>query len=263
MKTNASKINSLKSENQELKLKINSLECQQKEKDSKRTSVLTENQSLKEAKVTNERQLKEKSNKINSLENEMRTYRTSSLKQIQKLETLNHDKNTLEQNKMQASLEIERLKASNVDLEQLLKSKEDTTTSLNGENKNLSTANQFIIEMMDTQKSLLQARTNEMELLRQNMERQLQDEKKRIEVLEQENRALKQERAQDQTNTQSTSLLNNNRINPTNVESNHDGDVDDAQNDINYDSDLNNTEESDDGEDNDINYDTPSEDEKT
>jgi hypothetical protein len=95
------------------------------------------------------------------------------------------------------------------------------------------------------------------------MERQLADEQKRIEVLEQENRVLKQERVQGQTHTQSTSLFNNNRINPTNVESNHGGDDDDAQNDINYDSELDNTEESDGDDDNNINYDTPSEDEKT
>jgi hypothetical protein len=108
----------------------------------------------------------------------------------------------LEKNKTQASIEIERLKASNTSLEQLLKSKEDATVSLNGENKNLSTANQFIMEMVETQKSFLQAKTNEMELLRQNMERQLANEKRRNNALEQESRILKQERAQNQANTQ-------------------------------------------------------------
>jgi chromosome segregation ATPase len=256
IKIHTSQNNSLQSENQELKLKINSLEYQ----------------------------LKEKDNKINLLENENRIHRTSSVQQIQKLDTLNHEKNTLEQNKMQASFEMEQLKASNstllqnkqdmsiemerlkatvTNLEKLLKSKEDATTSLNSDNKHLSTANQFIIEMVETQKSLLQSKTNEMELLRQTMERQLADEKKRNEVLEQENRVLKQERVQDQTHTQSTSLFNNNRINPTNVESVYGSDDDDAQNDINYDSELDNTEESEDDEDDDINYDTPSEDEKT
>jgi hypothetical protein len=99
------------------------------------------------------------------------------------------------------SIEMERLKASDASLEQLLKSKQGATVSLHGEDKNLPTANQFTMEMMETQKTLLQAKTNEVELLRQNMER-----------LEQENKALKQERIQDQINTQITSRLNNNRI---------------------------------------------------
>jgi chromosome segregation ATPase len=237
-KIHTSENNSLQSENQELKLQINSLEYQ----------------------------LKEKDNKISLLKNENRNHRTSSVQQIQQLETLNHEKSTLEQNKIQASIEMEQLAASNntllqnqqdmsikmerlkvynASLEQLLKSEQGATVSLNGEDKDLSTANQFIIEMMETQKTLLLAKTNEMELLRQNMER-----------LEQENRALKQERIQDQINTQSTSRLNNSMVNPSSVGSNHDSDNDDAQNDINYDSEL----EGDDGEDNDINYDTPSED---
>jgi hypothetical protein len=57
--------------------------------------------------------------------------------------------------------------------------------SLNGENKNLSTANQFIIEMVETQKSLLQTKTNEMELLKQNMEHLLANEQQRNDTLEQ------------------------------------------------------------------------------
>jgi arsenate reductase-like glutaredoxin family protein len=107
---------------------------------------------------------------MNTLQNENRIHRTSSLRQTQKIETLNHEKATLEQNKMQASIEMKRLKTSNMSLEQLLKSKEDAMASLNEEKKPLSTANQFIIEMVETQKSLLQVKTNEMELLRQNME---------------------------------------------------------------------------------------------
>jgi chromosome segregation ATPase len=178
---NDNKINSLQSENQELKLKINSLEYQLKEKDSK----------------------------MNILQNENRIHRTSSLRQTQKIETLNHEKATLEQNKMQASIEMERLKTSNTSLEQLLKSKKDAMASLNGENKNLSTANQFIIEMVETQKSLLQAKTKEMALLRQNMEHLLANEQQRNDVLEQENQLLKQERTRYQTNVQRTSHLNN------------------------------------------------------
>jgi arsenate reductase-like glutaredoxin family protein len=89
---------------------------------------------------------------MNTLQNENRIHRTSSLRQTQNIETPNHEKATLEQNKMQASIEMERLKTSNTSLEQLLKSKEDAMASLNGENKNLSTSSQFIIEMVETQK---------------------------------------------------------------------------------------------------------------
>jgi chromosome segregation ATPase len=266
IKTNDNKINSLQRENQKLKLKINGLERQVKEKDGKNTTLQTENQSLKQEKVTSEYQLKEKDNKISSLENENRIHRTTSLTQTQKIETLNHEKATLEQNKTQANIEIDRLKASNTSLEQLLKSKEDATVSLNGENKNLSTANQFIIEMVETQKSLLQAKTNEMELLRQNMEHLLANEQRRNGALEQENRLLMEGRAQDQTNAQNTRHLHsNNNISSTHVETRHDVDNDDGnpQNDINYDTELDNTEESDDDDtEDDINYDTPSEDEE-
>jgi hypothetical protein len=47
---------------------------------------------------------------MNTFQNENRIHRTSSLRQTQKIETLNHEKATLEQNKMQASIEMERLK---------------------------------------------------------------------------------------------------------------------------------------------------------
>jgi hypothetical protein len=169
----------------------------------------------------------------------------------------------LERNKTQVNIEIERLKASNTSLEQLLKSKEDATLSLNGENKNLSTANQYIIEMVETQKSLLQAKTNEMELWRQNMEHLLANEQRRNDTLEQENQLLKQERTRDQTNAQSTRHFNNNNTNSANVGTSHDGDDGNPQNDINYDTELENTEESDDDDtEDDINYDTPNEDEE-
>jgi hypothetical protein len=80
--------------------------------------------------------------------------------------------------------------------------------------------------------------------------------------LEQENQLLKQERTRYQTNVQRTSHLNNNNTNSANVVTSHDGN-DDAHNDINYDTELDNTEESDDEDTkNDINYDTPSEDEE-
>jgi arsenate reductase-like glutaredoxin family protein len=70
-----------------------------------------------------------------------------------------------EQNKVKADARTQRLKASNASLEQLLNSREDVTVPLNGENKNLSTENQYITEMVETQKRLVQAKTSEVELL--------------------------------------------------------------------------------------------------
>jgi hypothetical protein len=142
-------------------------------------------------------------------------------------------------------------------------SKINSLQSENQEQKLRIISLEYQLKEKDKKINSLQSKTNEMELLRQNMERQLADEKTRNEVLERENRVLKQERAPDQTNTQSTSRLNNDTINPTNAESNHGGDDDNAHNDINYDSEYDATEESDNDENNDINYDTPSEDEKT
>jgi FtsZ-binding cell division protein ZapB len=114
IKTNDSKIASLQTETQELKLKNNSLEQQVREKESKIALVQSENQSLKLEKASNEYQLKETTNKMNTLQSENRIHRTSSLKQNQKVETLNLEKTTLEQNRMSTSIEMERLKASNI-----------------------------------------------------------------------------------------------------------------------------------------------------
>jgi hypothetical protein len=142
-------------------------------------------------------------------------------------------------------------------------SKINSLQSENQEQKLRIISLEYQLKEKDNKINSLQSKTNEMELLRQNMERQLDDEEKRNEVLERENRVLKQERVPDQTNTQNTSRLNNDTVDPTNAESNHGGDDDNAHNDINYDSEYDATEESYNDENNDINYDTPSEDEKT
>ncbi|KAI8886815.1 hypothetical protein K501DRAFT_308506 [Backusella circina FSU 941] len=203
-------------------------------------SLQTENQSFKLEKATFGHQIMEKDDKISALENENRTYRTSSIQRTQQLETLHHEKATLEQ---------------------LLKLKEDTIVLLNRENNLLSTANQGnqqgTNEMTETLKSLLQAKTNETELLKQNMELVSANEKRRIDALEREIRMLKQKRARQQTTVQSTVTFNNN-ISPSHIGSGQHDHYDDPNNDINYDTEISNDEESED--DDDINYDTPSED---
>jgi chromosome segregation ATPase len=245
MKTKDSKINSLQSENQELKLKI--------------ISFQTESQSLKHRVDECDQQVKASDNKINLLESEKREYRATTIQQAQTLSTLEQEKQALEQDKRNTIIEMERLKSSYTILEQLLKSKEDVILSLNRENQTLSTANQGnqqgANDMVDTLKDLLKGKNNEIDLLKQNTEHLLANEQRRNDVLEQEIRALKQERTQQQAIVQNTgpSNINSTNSNPTQPEQH-----DDSYNDLNYESEYSDTEESD-GDD--INYDTPSEDE--
>jgi chromosome segregation ATPase len=233
MKTNDDKMTSLQRENQELKLKTNSLEQQGREKDSK----------------------------INVLENEKHGHHRKSIQQTQMLNSLKQNKQTMEQDKTNTANEMERLKSSYSTLEQLLKSKEDTIMSLNRENQMLSTASQGnqqgANDMVDTLKDLLKGKNNEIDLLKQNTEHLLANEQRRIDALEQEIRALKQERTQQQETIQNTGPSNNN-INSTNSEPNHHNQHDDSYKDINYETEDSVTEQ---GDTDDINYDTPSEDE--
>jgi hypothetical protein len=99
------------------------------------------------------------------------------------LNSLKQDKQTMDQDKTNATNEMERLKSSYAILEQLLKSKEDTIMSLNRENQMLLTANQGnqqgANEMVDTLKSLLQAKNSEIELNNLKMENALDKEKEK------------------------------------------------------------------------------------
>jgi hypothetical protein len=181
--------------------------------------------------------------------------------QANQIESLKQEEKTKEQERKNIINEMERLKSSYSTLEQLLKSKEDTIVFLNRENKMLSTVNQGNQQgatgTVDTLKKLLQAKTNETELIKQNMELLLANEKRRNDILEQEIRALTQERPQQQATVQNTGPLNSN-INSTNSNPTQHEQHDDSYNDLNYESEYSDTEESD-GDD--INYDTPSEDE--
>jgi chromosome segregation ATPase len=122
-----SKINSLQSEKQELKLKNISLHA--------------ENQSLKHKIDEYEQQINAKVDEINLLKEEHRSCHTSSTQQTQALNSLNQEKQTIEHDRRNTTTEIERLKASNTTLEQLLKSKEYVIVSLNRENQMLSAVN--------------------------------------------------------------------------------------------------------------------------
>jgi ribosomal protein L16 Arg81 hydroxylase len=53
-------------------------------------------------------------------------------------------------------------------------------------------------EMVETLKKILQAKTNETELVKENMELLLANEQRRNDVLEQENQLLKQEKLRQQ-----------------------------------------------------------------
>lgn len=287
IKANDAKISLLEGENQQLKMKNFNLEDRVKEKDSKVTSLHTENQALQKEKATFEYKLKAKDDKINSLENENASlkrekstfeqqintkdtrisslenetyiYRSSSLQHTQSLKSLKKEKDTIEQDKRQTINEMDRLKMLNMTLEQSLKSKDDTIASLNRENQNLSTTNQGhqqrTTEMTETYKNLLQSKGNEMELLKQNMELLLANEKQRNDALEDENRVLKRESTQHKAGVQNRAPLSDG-ISPSNVGSSHGNS---SYSDTDYDTEFGNTEESDSN--NDINYDTPSENE--
>jgi hypothetical protein len=183
------------------------------------------------------------------LENESRTYRTSSIQQNQTLNLLKQEKQTMEQDKTNATNEMERLKVSNITLEQLLKSKEDTIVSLNRENQTLLKANQGnqqgANEMVETLKSLLQSKNNETELLKQNMEHALDKEKRKSKKLQKENKMLKQNQHQQTVNSRETrpsssttipeSTTSSNKTVPETTASNTGTNEDDPNNDINYD----------------------------
>jgi chromosome segregation ATPase len=201
IKTNDSKIASLQRENQELKLKTNNLEQQVREKD----------------------------NKINSLENEQHGHHRMSIQQTQTLNSLKQDKQVMEQDKTNATNEMERLKSSYAILEQLLKAKEDVIMSLNRENQgNQQGAN----EMVDTLKSLLEAKTSETELLKQKMENALDKEKGKIKKLLKEIKRLKQH--QQASSSRETRPSNYTTV-PEPTTSNTGTNEDDPNNDFNYD----------------------------
>jgi chromosome segregation ATPase len=210
IKTNDSKITSLQKENQELKLKTNSLEQQGREKD----------------------------NKINVLENEQHGHRRISIQQTQTLNSLKQEKQTMEQDKTNTTNEMERLKSSYAILEQLLKSKEDVIMSLNRENQgNQQGAN----EMVDTLKSLLQAKNNEIELNNLKMEHALDKEKEKNKKLLKEIKRLKQTANSRETRPSSSatvpeSTTSSNTTVPAPTTSNTGTNEDDPNNDFNYDS---------------------------
>ncbi|KAI8886820.1 hypothetical protein K501DRAFT_330963 [Backusella circina FSU 941] len=243
---------SYEDEIQTLKRKI---QLRMENKDRELISMRNEIESLHHGQITLKEEIETKDNKISSLERE---------NQELKMKNSHFEHSVKEKDSIIIILQTEKqlFKLEKTTLEQLLKSKEDTIVSLNRENQALSTANQEnqkeTSEVVETLRNLLQAKTNETELLRQNMEQLLGSEQRRIDALEQENRILKQERTQKQTTVQSTVTFNNN-ISPSHIGSGQHDHHDDPNNDINYDTEISNDEESE--EENDINYDTPSEDE--
>jgi chromosome segregation ATPase len=190
-------------------------------------------QSLKQEKANFELKIKEKDEKISSLENESRTYRTSSIQQTQMLNSLKQEKQVMEQDKTNTTNEMERLKSSYTILEQLLEAKQDTIMSLNRENQTLLTANQGnqqgANEMVDTLKSLLQAKNSEIELNNLKMEHALDKEKEKTKKLLKENKRLKQTANSRETRPSSSTTV------PEATASNTGTNEDDPNNDFNYD----------------------------
>jgi hypothetical protein len=116
--------------------------------------------------------------------------------QIIELQSLKQEKQAMEQDKTNNTNEMERLKSSSMTLKQLLEAKQDTIVSLNRENQMLSTVSQGnrqgANEMVDTLKSLLQSKNNEIDSNKLIMEHALDKEKKKIKKLQKEIKRLKQ-----------------------------------------------------------------------
>jgi chromosome segregation ATPase len=205
------KIDTLDDEITELNVKTSQLNLQVQDKDKKIKSVQTDNRKLKKEKAALGQELKEKGKRISSIENEKAILHTAAIKQAQKLETLHHEKTSLEM---------------------VLKSKVDALTVLNGENKNLSAANQIINGLLGSKQNELESQTSQAESVKQNLEQQLANEKRKNEALEREMRLLRE--------AQIESAFYNSVSQP--VESTYYDDV--SQNDINYDTEFG--EESDD-----------------
>jgi chromosome segregation ATPase len=198
-------------------------------KDNKTTSLQREIQELQLKTNNLEQQVREKDSKINVLENEQHGHHRTSIQQTQTLNLLKQEKQTMEQDKTNTVNEMERLKSSYAILEQLLKSNQDTIASLNRENQgNQQGAN----EMVDTLKSLLQAKTCETELLKQNMEHTLDQEKEKNKKLLKEIKQLKQGQTVNSRQARPSSSTTVPEATALNTRSNED----DPNNDFNYDS---------------------------
>jgi chromosome segregation ATPase len=261
----------LRNDKQSLQRGNSTVQQQMKTKDDKTTLLQREIQELQLKTNNLEQQGREKESKINVLETEQHGHHRMSIQQTQMLNLLKEDKQTMEQDKTNTTNEMELLKVSNTTLEQLLKSKEAVILSLKRENQTLSSANQGnqqgANEMVEALKNLLQAKASETELLKKNTEHLLANERRRNDALEQEIRALKQERTQQQATIQNTGPSNNS-INSTNSNPSHHDHHDDSYHDLNYESEYSGTEysgteygDTEESDDDDINYDTPSEDE--
>lgn len=251
------KINSTQEENQLLKQENEASQHRLNQSDKKINFLKNENRSLKDEKSSLGHQLSTKDNEIRAFEIEKRASHSTFIQQNDSINALKKEKQSLEQDKKHRIDEMERLKVTSANTEQLLTSKDDAMVSLKRENQTLCATNERnqkeTNEVVETLKSLLDAKTNEYDLLKQNMEHLLVNEKRRNDVLEKENRTLKQHLAQEQRPSQITNVLNDN-VSHINFEST----CDDPDNDTNYDTEFGDTEES--GDD-DINYDTPDEDE--
>jgi chromosome segregation ATPase len=249
-------INSTQEHNQLLKQENKTSQHRLNESDRKINFLKIENRSLKDEKTSLGQQLSTKDSEIRAFEIEKRASHLIFIQQNDSINALKQEKQSLEQDKKHRIDEMERLKVTSANTEQLLTSKDDAMASLKRENQTLCATNernqQETNEVVETFKSLLDAKTNEYDLLKQNMEHLLMNEKRKNDVLEKENRTLKQYVAQQQRPSQITNVLND-TVSHINFELT----CDDPDNDINYDTEFCDTEES--GDD-DINYDTPDED---
>jgi hypothetical protein len=124
-----------------------------------------------------------------------------------RIDTLERENKSLQalsiQERQSVINEMQLLKMTNINMEQQLKDKNSIIDSLKQENQALQTASKDNTEeaskMITTLESLLQSKTSEIKLLKQNMNYVLKSESRKKRKLEKDNKRLKREIKEEST----------------------------------------------------------------
>jgi chromosome segregation ATPase len=168
----------LKDENTALKQAKSRLDRQLTDKEKEHRACKDENRLLKKSNETLDRELYDNENKIKSM--------------VQQIKQKDNHITTLKKDKSHNNNQ-QKSNNENQALKQKIKEHENTIHALKAESKTLSVTSdlQMTNRMIETMESLLKARTNEMELLKQNMSFLLDKEKEKTARLEREIATLK------------------------------------------------------------------------
>jgi DNA repair exonuclease SbcCD ATPase subunit len=250
LQANSEKINRLESSFQALQAmadssqtKIASLKQTKQTLKNEKHDLEKQIQQLLEREKAVEKRIKKRDDKIKSLRLDGQNQLSAFLKKTRDLESTLEINQTLEHEKKSLEYENEIKSQSIHALEQQLKTKQDDLdlATLKGEIPGSDTV-QCIDGMLKTFENLLQSRTRENDLIKQNMQLLLEEEKRKNKILE------KQVKFMQQKTGKRRAQVNGHHYNLSSVKV--DDVVDDVNDNVEYDSDDNL---------NDINYDTPSE----